>query len=448
MKTKYLLLSFPALLFSSASAYASAVSDGGTDVDNLEVAAPAAAITTSDAEPQTVTTTKTTTTTDADGTVQTVTVTTIDNNNSDKPKFKLSPRGRRLLDGAVFSPDRDGFSAGVAMPDIRLGIKGSYGKWSAIVEVGFGFGKLSLKDIYAQYTFNEKHLLRAGYFVHQFGLNAATSASMKPTMLPVTSDVFFAGTNRTLGFQYIFDQSKWFVGVSAVAAGNNMTKKANEQGKISVAAFNRSVYRPLHSDGSIAQVGVSVWYQSAMHKKITGDDGKTYTSPGYFDLSANFPTEVDQVSMLHAEVNNARGMFKLSPEWLFAKGRIALEGQYYYMNINREKHLPAYTANGVFALLRGILIGKDYGYSHGEAATAKPGPKSLELVLGYNYTNANCSTAGINGGISSDYSATFTYYINKYLLARLRYSYTNVHNSAVMYDRHVNAIQARIQVIF
>ncbi len=70
------------------------------------------------------------------------------------------------------------------------------------------------------------------------------------------------------------------------------------------------------------------------------------------------------------------------------------------------------------------------------------------MILGYNYTDANCGKAGIFGGVSNDYSVTLNYYINKYMLARLRYSYTDVRNSDVQHDRHVNTIQARLQIIF
>lgn len=69
-------------------------------------------------------------------------------------------------------------------------------------------------------------------------------------------------------------------------------------------------------------------------------------------------------------------------------------------------------------------------------------------MLGYNYTNANSRRAGIYGGISNDFSVTFNYYINKYMLARLRWSYTNVRGSSVVPDNHVNIIEARVQFKF
>lgn len=366
----------------------------------------------------------------------------------EEPKFSIKPTGRMLLDGAVYMPDGDGFADGVAMPDIRMGAKVSYGKWAAKIDVGYGFGKISMKDVYMQYNFNAHNLLRMGYFVHQFGLNAATSSSMKPAMEAPITDTFFNATGRNLGVMYVYDKDRFFLGVSGIVAGTSMTEPANEQGKSSVGALNRFVYRPYFEEGLIAQVGISLWYQTALHKRIENENGDKVLSPGYFDFSAGFPTRVCKVSMLGADIQEAKGVFKLSPEIVMAKDRIALEGQYYYMNIGRHGGLHSYKAQGVYGLLRGLLIGDSYGYSHADAGLATPKPGSLEMLLGYNYTDANCGKAGIFGGISNDYSVTFNYYINKYMLARLRYSYTDVRNSAVQRDRHVNTIQARLQIIF
>lgn len=377
-------------------------------------------------------------------------------------KIKVQPTGRILLDGAVYAPDgplyedRDAegqvvsagpsFADGVALPDIRMGAKVSYGHWQAKIDVGYGYQKLGFKDVYIQYNINPENYLRGGYFVHQFGLNAATSSSMKPAMEAASTDDFFKATGRNVGLEFVHDKDQFFTGVSAIVDGTSMSKPANEQGKVSVGGLTRLVYRPLRQEGLIAQVGMSLWYQSALHS--IGDNGET--SEGYFNYSANFPTRVNKIGMLDAHIGDAKGVFKLSPELVLAYDRVALEGQYYYMNIARHGDLASYKAQGVYGYLRGLLAGNSYGYSHGDAGLATPAPKSLELILGYNYTDASCHKAGIYGGRSNDYSVTLNYYINKYMLARLRYSYTDVRDSEVLgfHKCHVNTIQARLQILF
>jgi phosphate-selective porin OprO/OprP len=100
-------------------------------------------------------------------------------------------------------------------------------------------------------------------------------------------------------------------------------------------------------------------------------------------------------------------------------------------------------------MLHGLILGdKSYGYTSSTASLKRPNPKSLECVLAYNYVNANDRYAGIFGGIASEYSATFNYYINKYMIARLRYGYTTVHGSAVQKDCSTSIIQARLMFYF
>lgn len=362
-------------------------------------------------------------------------------------KVSITPTGRVLLDGAAYTPDGNGLNAGVAIPDIRMGVKVNYGNWDAKIDVGYGFGKLSMKDVYIQYKFNDANLLRAGYFVHQFGLNAATSSSMKPAMEAPTTDNFFQATGRNLGIMYVYDKGKFFAGVSAIIAGTSLTSPANEQGKVSYGGLTRLVFRPWHSTGLVGQVGISGWIQSALHK-AEEVDGVKVPGEGYFNYDATFPTRVCKTTMISANVTDARHVVKFSPEWLIAKGRLACEGQYYYMNVARKADLNSYKASGVYALLRGVLKGGDYGYSHADAGLATPAPKTLEAVLGYNYTDATCKKAGIYGGRTNDASITLNYYLNKYVIARLRYSYTDVKGSDVMGNRHVNTIQARIQFKF
>lgn len=366
----------------------------------------------------------------------------------DEPKLTVKPTGRVLMDGAVYLPDGDGLADGAALPDIRMGVKASYGKWSGKIDAGYSFNKLSMKDVYIQYSFDPANYLRAGYFVHQFGLNAATSSSMKPQMEAATTDTYFNATGRNIGVEYVHDRGQAFLSFSGIVAGTSMTSPSNDQEKVSVGALNRAVWRPFHETGRVAQVGISLWYQSALHKKDVNDDGETVASPGYFNWSAGFPTRVSKEGMLGADVTYAKGVFKLSPEWLLMKGRIACEGQYYFMNVARRSGYESYRAQGVYGLLRGILIGSDYGYSHGDAGLATPGKGTLEMVLGYNYTDGNQGRSGIHGGISNDASMTLNYYFNQYVIGRLRYSYTDVRSSDVQRHRHVNAIQARLQIIF
>ena len=282
--------------------------------------------------------------------------------------------------------------------------------------------------------------MKLGYFVPQFGLNSETSSSMKPSYEEPTSNEFFYANPRLLAASYVFDKGQYFAAVTAFAEANAMKQNATEMGKQGWGAQTRLVWRPRHADGDALQIGCSFNYSTP-----------TENDHSAFSYTSNFPSRVSKVNLLTANIDHARGLFKMTPEILFMKGNIALEAQYYYMNVARKDGLRNYRAQGAYGLFRALLMGGNYGYNHADCGMATPAPRSLEVVLGYNYTNASDSRAGIYGGISNDASCTFNYYINKYMIARLRYSYTNVRDRYVdglLPKRHVNTLEARLQIIF
>lgn len=370
----------------------------------------------------------------------------ISEKHKEEHKFIFTPGGRILLDAAFYTPDTDGFAPGFSVPDVRIGGKAHYGNWLAVLDFIFGYGKLMMSDVYIRYNFKgTNNYLQGGYFVHPFGLSSATSSSFKPTgENPSTDDFFSAG--HKLGISFILNLPKFFMGVSAITGTGLDGFSTTTQGKTSFGGLGRFVYRPLTTGHSVIQFGCSPWYQSALKQKITTDEGTRYDY--YFAFNAYYPTRVARVPGLVAIIPDAKGIFKISPELLINHKRFALESQYYYMNVaRRNSSLPSYRAQGVYGLLRCLILGdKNYEYSAGDAALSLPGPRTLEAVAGFNYTNG-CS-AGINGGIMNDYSFTLNYYINKFMLARLAYHYTYVRNSGSGINRGVNIIQARLQFKF
>ncbi|MCM1490541.1 MAG: OprO/OprP family phosphate-selective porin [Muribaculum sp.] len=366
----------------------------------------------------------------------------------DGPKFTIKPTGRILMDAAAYIGGNDDaedvgdtkFVDGVGIPDVRLGAKADYGKWKAKIDIGFSYGKVGLKDTYFEYDFNDANLLRGGYFVPQWGLNSETSSSMKPSYEEPTANEFFNANPRLLALMWQYDKGQFLAGTSIFAEANAMTENAAAMGKQAWGVQTRLVWRPRHANGDVIQTGISLNYTAPNDEDHHG-----------FAYSANFPSRVSKIKELSATVEEARGSFKLSPELLFIKDRIALEAQYYYMNIARKNSLPSYHAHGAYGMFRALLIGTGYSYNHADGGVATPAKGSLEFVAGYSYVDASDHKAGVMGGIANDVNFTFNYYINSWMIARLRYSYTNVHDRQVenlLPNRHVNTLEARLQIIF
>ena len=106
-------------------------------------------------------------------------------NAQEQSVLKIRPTGRILMDGGLFHSDNKNFVDGVAIPDARIGVKATYGKYKAKVDIGYAYGKVSLKDIFVERQFSSHALLRVGNFVHQFGLQSSTSSSMKKMIFSV-----------------------------------------------------------------------------------------------------------------------------------------------------------------------------------------------------------------------------------------------------------------------
>lgn len=354
-------------------------------------------------------------------------------------QLKVTPIGRVLVDGAFYTPDGDGLTSGVAVPDVRLGAKFAFLQWSGKIDVSYSYGKVKLKDVFLQYNPGGSSYVRAGYFCHHYGLNSQISSSMVPAMEWLSADEFFSASVRNIGVMYVRWAPRYFLGVSGIVDGKSLTEPANEQGKVSYGGVARLVGRPLVGTGGTVHVGVSAWIQSALHQKECAQ--------GYFDFSANFPTRVSKTVAIEADVTDARSAVKFSPELLLSRGRLALESQYYYMSVaRREGH--AYRAQGFYAILRGILLGEGHSYDAVDAILSTPRPGSLELTGAFNYIDGNDRRSGICPGRMTDTSATLSYYINRYVTARLRYSYTYISDSPTYGDRQANIVQARIQFKF
>lgn len=362
----------------------------------------------------------------------------------EEPKLKINPTGRILLDGALYaSPQKYEFKDGFAIPDVRLGAKAQYGKWKAKIDVGFAYNKVGLKDVYFEYDFNEKNLLRGGSFIHQYGLQSATSSSMKPTMEePISNAVF--NDSRQIGLMYVYNGDKFF-GTGSVHVEPKATTVVLRPDQFTQEGWgfrSRLVARPLHETGKVVQVGFSGGFATPQN---VNDPNTPHNS---FQFKSNFPTRVAQVTAIDATVDHAMNLWKFTPELLLNYGPVALETQYFFQRVNRREGLHAYTSQGAYATLRGLILGGDYNYSMPDAGLATPKKGSLECVLSYNYTSLTDASAGIYGGRLNDLSCTFNYYINKYMIARLHYSYTHTWDRAGAGSMTLNGFMARLQIIF
>ena len=330
--------------------------------------------------------------------------------NAQENKLVVKPSGRILMDAAFLNSSNKAVDEqcvdGVNVPDIRIGMKVSYGKWEGKADIGYARGSVSPKDIFIQYNFNKQNFLRGGYFVHQFGYQSATSSSFKVSMEePETHSAFGVG-GRLVGLMYEHSDDKFMGTGSVYTDAQSFKKQTNQTGYQGTGFLTRLVYHPLIEKGNLFHVGIGLNYELAAENRSN------------MEFKAPYPGRVAGINAIGAKITDAKNDFKFSGELMAAKGHVGIEGQYIFMNVDRKGDAKSYNAWGAYGNLR-FLLNNEYEYVKNDAGIATPAPKSWELVAAYNYTDMNDAKAGFHGGKLSDWALTMNYYINKYMIWRV-----------------------------
>ena len=385
-------------------------------------------------------------------------------------KLVVKPSGRILLDGAAMNSSNDAvndkMSGGFALPDVRIGMKASYGKWEAKADIGYARQSLSLKDVFIQYNIDKNNLIRGGYFVHQFGYQSATSSSFKVAMEEPETHSLLGSGGRLVGLMFQHDDDAFHGTLSLYTDNQSMKRTTENNGYQGTGVMTRLVWRPLTERGNIFQIGIGGAYD---HKNKKSDN---------LEWSSNLPTRVSRVAAIGAsgKALGADYSIKFTPEVVLAKKWFGLEAQYIFMTVHRDKgddvnkakaeayklatnedlKLKNYKAWGAYANAR-FLLNSEYSYVRGDAGIATPDPKSWEIVASYNYSDMNSGDrdeyAGLNyynGGKLSDYSLTMNYYINKYMIWRVSGHYVHAGESEYtgFGKNDYKVLETRLQIKF
>ena len=361
----------------------------------------------------------------------------------EEPKLTAKPMGRILFDAAYIHPQhqKDELKSGVGIPDVRVGVSFSYAQWKGRVDMGYAYGKVGMKDVYLQYDFDKQNFIRGGYFIHQYGYQSCTSSSFKETMEEPQSNAVF-NNDRMIGLMYEYSAPKMLATASVVVETDAMKQTTDVTGNEGIGAMTRLLYRPYAERGKMFQVGISGGIEGA---RYSSDEELSHKQ---FTLSTRWPTRVAKVNSQQAVVTDAKTMYRFSPEVMYCHGRFAVIGQYFLNTITRDNNQNNFTGSGVYVTLRGLIKGKDYAPNMGDGGIATPDPGNMELCLQYNYTSLSDASAGIYGGYLNDWALCYNFYPNKYMIWRVRASYTKVTNRSGFADNEVSILETRLQVKF
>ena len=361
----------------------------------------------------------------------------------EEPKFTAKPSGRILFDAAYINAQHqeDALKSGVGIPDMRVGVGFTYGQWKGKVDMGYAYGKVNMKDVWLQYDFDKENFIRGGYFIHQYGYQSSTSSSFKETMEEPQSNAVF-NNDRMIGLMYEYN-GKQFLGTASIVVETDAMKQTTDvTGNEAIGAMTRLLYRPYAERGKMFQVGINGGIEGARYSSNEELNHKQFT------LSTRWPTRVAKVNAQQAVVTDAKTMYKFSPEIMYSNGRFAVIGQYFLNTITRDNNLEACTGSGAYVTLRGLIKGRNYAPNMGDGGIATPDPGNMELCLQYNYASLSDETAGVLGGKLHDIALCYNFYPNKYMIWRVRASWTKVTNRSGFEDNHCSILETRLQVKF
>lgn len=266
----------------------------------------------------------------------------------EEPKLVVKPTGRILMDaGIMHSTDEtlnDQLNDGAAIPDVRIGVGATYGKWKAKVDIGYARQSLSLKDISLDYNFNKENLIRMGYFVHQFGLQSGTSSSFKISMEePLANQAFF--NSRLIGAMYVHAGEK-FHATASVFAENDALKAAFGH-KLSIEDWTKiakvkDVYGDVLFTAPIVAVNVAHPLLQYMYDELNDKDRKFTFLCGHDSniASVDAALGVEEYSLPNSiEKKTPIGSKLVLEKWVDAAGKAYVAVNLVYQSTDQLKQM-------------------------------------------------------------------------------------------------------------
>ncbi|PCH50308.1 MAG: hypothetical protein COC22_05920 [Flavobacteriaceae bacterium] len=406
--------------------------------------------------------------------------------NTNDGDLKLSFGGRIYMDGVYYMQDGTDLNNKSSIKDARLFTKASWGKWNSKINFSFANNEVHAKDIYLNYTLNEKSAIKIGNFFEPFGIQGAISS--KETRFigdSFSGDAF--GIGRSVGIAFTTFSNKYYIstGIFGGRIGNTKEGDSGYSGTI------KAVYSPIVKDGMTFHIG-----GSASYRKPDANGFDKYNDDDY--NREVIYTAGPEDKFLDAVIDHAGNELKLNAELLGTYGRFMVQSEYYNNKVYRKSDYAVqfehstpdmwgWPANvqaleswygeqrdiqmsGYYAQVGYLIKGNDYSYNSSTAYINRPKAGSIELLGRINQTDLNDidgifmqgkfwdpnplraaegrTNFSVGGGKSVDYSLGLNYYVNNNVMFRLNYTYMDIDNVYFKQDSKVSFVKARIQVNF
>lgn len=351
--------------------------------------------------------------------------------------FSFSFRSRALIDASFSGYGTDDVCGYYRLEDFRVGYKAGFSGFGMKADIGYGGGKVAVKDLLLSYRFGNSTVV-AGNGYEPFSMDMLISTSDLRFHQSASSVLAFTGS-RKLGVTYHFHLPSVYL-AAGVYTHNDINKLGD--GRRNSHVFTcRGVWRNLSSDRRLFHFGGAFSFRTREYGA---------TEPYSAVVSSVGITSLFGENAVEAVVNNAGMELKGLIEFLFSGRKFIFQGEYFADSFESLDDNRYILFHGGYVQAGFLLYGEFFSYDSDYAVPSRPvSDRALELVARINYTDLDDGRTGVYGGVESDCSLGLNFYLNRYFAVKLNFGalFPN-DNGNPFYSSPLFMGQLRLQYVF
>ena len=304
--------------------------------------------------------------------------------------FSFRVGGRIQVDAATYNEDRLRHNDGTEFRRVRLFASGKLWRaWAYKLQYDFtATGVNGIQDAFIDYKGFKRWSIRAGHFKEPFSLQNMTSSKYIRFMERGMPHLFVPG--RNIGLSVTTSGSNWSFSSGVFGEGRDGSGGDNDEG---YGMSARATYAPMFGRDRFVHLG-----GSASHRQTGSRDTVRFR-----DRPESHLTDVRLVDTGQIDTDS---FSRLAGEAALVLGPFALEGEYYYLDLDREiSGNPDLAFSGFYLQGSWFLTGETLNYNASKGSFGKLSPHSIvgkgglgAWQLAMRFSSIDLTDEDINGG--------------------------------------------------
>lgn len=267
-------------------------------------------------------------------------------------KFKLQLDGRLQMVGAVYSGSANPMGSGTEVRRARLAFCPSWGDWSGQFDLNFAGNVVEIKDFWVGYTGFDHFIIKLGNHKTQWSLEEVTSSRYITFIERASMNSFTP--DRRMGLSVTNWHKNWRIDAGVFGQG---AEDVDTTGEKEAAGYNfRLTTAPLLKNNNVIHIGGS--YAHETPSAGSGASVKFNTRPESHVTMAKFIST--------GKIKNVDSWDVYGLELASVFGPVVVQGEYSWVNVNRNSGKPTAKFNGYYAYVAWNVTGEKRPYNSEE----------------------------------------------------------------------------------